>query len=275
MRSSRQTLVLVTGATSGIGLETARQLLRQGANVVVHGRSDEKVQSAIDGLRAEANGRLEKVAFDLTDLQAVRRGTAELLRRFPELNVLVANAGVYRARRHVTPDGFEETFAVNHLAHFALTLLLLPALRAGAPSRVVVVSSIAHQSGRMHFDDPMLERGYDGYEAYAQSKLANVLFTRELAHRLEGTGITANALHPGVIDTKLLRAGFGPGGAPVEVGADTPVYLALSPEVEGMSGEYFVRRRPSPVSARAQDEEAQARLWELSERLTGVKWRGA
>ena len=184
------------------------------------------------------------------------------------IDVLINNAGVYVQRREVTRDGFELTFQVNHLAHFLLTNLLLPSMSDG--SRVVNISSQVHASGHIEWDDLIAERGFSGYGAYAQSKLANVLFTRELARRQSKA--TVNALHPGVIGTKLLHGGFGGmGGGSIAHGAETPVYLATSPEVEGVTGKYFVRCRETEPSARAQDGESARRLWEISERLSASR----
>jgi NAD(P)-dependent dehydrogenase (short-subunit alcohol dehydrogenase family) len=187
--------------------------------------------------------------------------------RAPSLDVLINNAGVYEHQRRLTADGLELTMAVNHFAPFLLTHHLLGALSRAPRGRIVTVSSTAHQSGRLDLDDLTFARRYDGYAAYAASKLANVLFTVELAKRLEDSAVTANCLHPGVIATKLLRSGFGMGGAPVEQGARTSVYLATSPEIESVSGRYYVDCRPATPSRTARDEALAARLWQESERL--------
>ena len=248
-------LVLVTGSSDGIGKETARQLAAAGAEVIVHGRSKARTDAVAREIGARA------WLCDFSSLEAIRDAAAGLPRG---IDVLVNNAGVYLTERGLTSDGYEATFQVNHLAPFLLTSLLLPTMSANA--RIVNVSSAVHASGEIDFDDLMGERRFSGYGAYAQSKLANVLFTRELARRQEKA--TANALHPGVIGTKLLRAGFGGfAGASVEEGAATSVYLASSPEVEGVTGRYFVRCRESQPSPRALDDRAAARLWEISERL--------
>jgi NAD(P)-dependent dehydrogenase (short-subunit alcohol dehydrogenase family) len=200
----------------------------------------------------------------------VREAATRLRERHPSLHVLVNNAGVSEPTRRLSADGHELTFAVNHLAPFLLTNLLLPALDAGAPSRIVNVSSQVHAGASLDWDDLMLEHGYSGYRAYAQSKLANVLFTAELARRLDPARTTANALHPGVVGTKLLRAaGFGAGPDSLEEGAATSVRLALSPEVEGVTGEYFSRGREARSSALGERELAR-KLWAVSERLCGL-----
>ena len=263
--------VLVTGATDGIGRETARVLFRMGATVIVHGRSRERAEEAARVIGTPAGpGRIEIAYADLASMRAVRALAAEIQRRFERLDVLLNNAGVYMTERRLTEDGLETTFAVNHLAPFLLTHSLRPVLERSSPARVVTVSSIAHQSAQLDFRNLQGERHFDGYGAYALSKLANVLFTAELARRLGGTGVTANCLHPGVIDTKLLRKGFGPGGAPVERGAETSVFLASDPGVARLSGLYFVNRRPAQPSAAARDPALARELWAVSERLAGL-----
>jgi NAD(P)-dependent dehydrogenase (short-subunit alcohol dehydrogenase family) len=225
------------------------------------------------------------VVFDLANLGEVRSGAAELLSRCPRIDVLVNNAGVVISGRRETPDGLEATFATNHLGPFLLTNLLLDRLKASAPARIVNVSSIAHRGAAlgMDFDDLQSTRHYTAMDAYAQSKLANIYFTSELARRLEGSGVTANCLHPGVI-----RSGYGKGGDSRGVlrfgialiqpfiigparGARTSIYLASSPEVESVTGGYFVRRRQRRPARIARDANAARRLWEISEALVGIK----
>jgi NAD(P)-dependent dehydrogenase (short-subunit alcohol dehydrogenase family) len=262
--------VLVTGATDGIGRETARGLLTQGWHVFVHGRSRSKAERCAAEL-AQAHGSAEATPVwgDLSRMAEVVALAQQALELAPRLDVLISNAGVFENRRRVTDDGLEMTMAVNHFAPFLLTRRVLPAVIA-AQGRVVVVSSMAHQSGRIDLEDLAFARGYDGYSAYAASKLANILFTRSLAQRLEGTGVTANALHPGVIGTKLLRAGFGMSGASVEQGARTSIYLATSPEVAGVSGTYFVDRRAATPSREARDDRLAEALWLETERQLAV-----
>ena len=263
--------VLITGSTDGIGRQTALELARKGATVWVHGKDPDRCRSALEEVRRQAgNTGHRSFVADLAELAQVRQLTGEVLDAGGRLDVLILNAGVFRHRRELTPDGIETTLAVNHLAHFALTLGLIERLLHSAPSRVVVVSSMV-QADTIDFDDLQGEKNYSGFGAYARSKLCNVLFTRALAERLEGTKVAANCLHPGVINTKLLRASWS-GGAPAAEGAKTPVYLATSPEIADVSGKYFVDRRaasPSPVS---DDREIRERLWRISEKLTGMTW---
>ena len=258
---------LVTGATDGIGHQTAKELLARGFRVLVHGRSEAKAARAAQALGAGA----VPVWGDFAELAQVRALAAQVQREAPVLDVLLNNAGVYLQRRQLTKDGHETTFQVNHLAHFLLTGLLLPQVRAAPQGRVVNVASQVHSSGRLDFDDLDLSRGFDGYSAYANSKLANVYFTHALARRLEGTAATTCALHPGVIGTKLLRSGFGGfGGASLEQGARTSVYCATAPELAKVSGRYYSDAREAPCARHAHDEAAEERLWAISARWTGL-----
>ena len=270
---------VVTGANSGIGLETAAALASAGARVAVVCRTHEKSEQAVWEIRRRSAGSdvLPFVA-DLSSQRAVRTVAAQLASAMPSLNVLVNNAGLMLRDRLLTGDGIETTFAVNHLAYFLLARLLEPQLVAGAPARVVNVASRAHQSGTLRFDDLMGTRDYDGWKAYAQSKLANVVFTYEQARRLAGTGVTANCLHPGVVGTNIGHAGptrirYGiklvrPFLLSPKRGATTSIYLASSPEVEGVSGKYFVGRREERTSDESYDRTVAARLWTVSEELT-------
>ena len=268
--------ILITGATSGIGRSAAESLAGQGHHVVLVGRSAAKTQAAVAEIR-RATGRTT-VDFLLADLSRpaeVARLADEFLGRYPRLDVLVNNAGAIFAQRALTADGREMTWALNHLSYFLLTQRLLAVLQASAPARIINVSSNAHRrvSG-LNFDDLELARGYNALRAYGQSKLANVMFTYALARRLAGTGVTVNAMHPG-----LIRTGFGGGNGPVWAllyvfinalgrtpaqGADTLVWLASSPAVEGVSGQYFYQRQPRKTSRASYDEAAQERLWQLS-----------
>ena len=271
---------LITGANAGIGKAAAIGLARQGARIVLLCRSEARGRAAMDEIaRRSGNGSLDLLIADLASQAQIRDAAEEYLQRFDRLDVLVNNAAVLAWReRRLNEDGLEMTFAVNHLAPFLLTGLLLDRLKECAPARIVTVASGAHRKAELDFDDLQNERDYSPFEAYSRSKLANVYFTYELARRLEGTGVTANCLHPGVVSTALFRE-MRPWqrvalwlGRPFllkpEAGADTAVYLAGAPEVEGVTGKYFEKReevRSSPVSY---DADAARRLWDASESLT-------
>jgi NAD(P)-dependent dehydrogenase (short-subunit alcohol dehydrogenase family) len=243
-----------------------------GARVLVHGRDPVRARAAVEAIRQAARAEaVEPVVADFSSLHQVRQLAAEVRSRYDRLDVLVHNAGIYLRSRRLTHDGLETTFTVNHLAPFLLTHLLLAWLTRAAPARVVVVSSTTHRGARLDFENLQGEKQYDGYGAYARSKLANVLFAFELAERVRGLGLTANCLHPGVVNTKLLRAGWGSGGVDLEAGAATSVYLASAPEVEGVTGRYFVNRREAEPSPLAHDRGLRHRLWEVSARLTGIE----
>jgi NAD(P)-dependent dehydrogenase (short-subunit alcohol dehydrogenase family) len=272
---------LVTGATSGIGLVTAQALAQQGATVVVVGRQAERGVATVRRMVQETgNPRVELLLADLSVQAQVRQLAAEVQQRFTRLDVLVNNAGALFMQRNQSLDGIEMTFALNHLGYFLLTSLLLDTLKASAPARVVNVSSNAHRSGAMDFADPQGQRRYSGWRAYCQSKLANLLFTYELARRLEGTGVTVNAVHPGFVATGFGRNNRGVFGLGIRIaqltalspqqGAETLIYLATSPEVEGVTGKYFVKQRPVASSRASYDQAAAQRLWQLSTELTGL-----
>lgn len=271
-------ICLVTGANSGIGKETARGLARLGARLVMVSRSRKRGEAAAAEIRRDARGPVDLLVADLSSQRSVRDLAAAVAGRYPRLDVLVSNAGVFRLRRALTGDGLEETFAVNHLAPFMLTQLLLDALRRSAPARIVVVASGAHHGASLDFDDLQGERGYRAWRAYSRSKLANIMFTYALARRLDGTRVTANCLHPGFVATRLGSGNripvrpfmllMRPFALSPKQGAETPVYLATSPEVEGVSGRYFDKKRPVRSSRVSYDEDAQERLWHVSEELT-------
>ena len=275
--------VLITGANTGIGKWTAIGLAELGASVVLHARSAEKGGAAQDEVkRRSGRSDVDLLLADFSSLADVRRLAAEVLERYPRLDVLVNNAGLIAGRRQESVDGYELTFAVNHLAPFLLTNLLLDRVVASAPARIVNVASRAHARAGLDWADLDVRNGYQSMDVYSRSKLATLLFTRELARRLEGTGVTANCLHPGVV-----RSDFGSGGdlggvmgvgwavmqpfllSPKQ-GADTSIYLASSPEVANVSGEYFDRRRVARTSTRASDMEAAARLWRVSAERVGI-----
>ena len=276
--------VLVTGGTGGIGLATAAGLAGLGARVGHRRARPPRAPRPRPGVRAAGGAEVDVFVADLSVAGArCVRLAAEVLAAYPRLDVLVNNVGGFWATRHVTADGLERTFAVNHLAPFLLTNLLLDRLRASAPARVVTVSSGAQAMGRIDFDDLQGERAYNGQRAYNQSKLANVLFTYELARRLEGTGVTANALHPGVVRTAFGAGGLRPRGCGCcspfvrpfmkspERGADTSVLLASSPQLEHVSGRYFADGRAKRSSRASYDTDVAARLWRVSAELVGLE----
>lgn len=261
-------LVLVTGATSGIGRATAFELARRGLRVIVHGRDAARLDETVEHIGRETGVTPERALADFSSLAEVRSLAEDVTERFGALDVLINNAGLLLHRRRLTPDGLETTFAVNTLAPFLLTRLLLPALDAAAPSRIVNVSSAAHRAiSRVDFDDLQSERHYGGYRAYALSKLGNILVTYGQAERLDAGRTTCNCLHPGTISTKLLHAGLGFGGAPVEKGARVPVHLATSEDVEGVTGRYFTDEEPTLSSPLSYDEDLRERFWTECERL--------
>jgi retinol dehydrogenase-14 len=272
---------LITGATSGIGRATALGLASMGASVVMIGRDRARGEAALAEIKeGSANASADLMLADLSSQEEVRRLADEFKEAYPRLDVLVNNAGVIRSKRVRTADGIEMTFAVNHLAHFLLTDLLLDVLETSAPSRIVNVASADHSNGTIDFDDLQGENGYKGAKAYSQSKLANVLFTYELARRLEGTGVSANCLHPGVVGTNLGSGVSGVFGFMVralrplmkspEKGAETSVFLATSLEVEGLSGGYFVKKAEARSSDVSYDERIARRLWGVSADLTNL-----
>jgi NAD(P)-dependent dehydrogenase (short-subunit alcohol dehydrogenase family) len=262
MRPLEQQSILITGATDGLGRGVAEELAGQGARVLVHGRSRERVERTVD----EIGGAAGYVA-DLSSLDQVRRLAADVGESEDRLDVLVNNAGVAVPERQESEDGHELGFAVNYLAGFALTGLLLPLI----DGRIVNVASIGQTP--IDFDDVMLERSYDGYRSYAQSKLAQIMFTFELAERLPDDGATVNALHPATLmDTKMVRESFGRTQDSVEDGVRSVLHLVADPELDGVSGRYFDKLSESRANPQAYDADARRRLWELSEELTGVRY---
>lgn len=264
-------IVLITGATDGIGKQTALDLAQRGFRVLIHGRSESSASRACAEILSRVpSATLETVHADLSSLEAVRGLAATVRRIAPELHVLINNAGVYMNEFRLSLDGYEMTFAVNHLAHFLLTNLLMDVLQPASPARVVTVSSVAHVRGSLDLGTVHAKQGFSPYGAYATSKLANVLFSNALANRTHGEGIASNALHPGVISTKLLRAGFNMPGESVQRGASTSVFLATTPEMAGVSGKYFADSKQVQSSILSRDRALQDALWSESLRWTGL-----
>lgn len=275
-------ICLITGATNGIGQAAALGLAQMGASVIVAGRSDERCQKTVARIQRETqNFQVDYLLADLSVQAQVRQLAADFNARYEHLDVLVNNAAVINFRRQVGADGIEMNFAVNHLAYFLLTNLLLDTLKTSAPARIVNVSSNSHRNKHLDFDNLELKRGYWAGKAYGRSKLCNLYFTYELARRLEGTGVTVNAMHPGFVRTNM-AANNGPlvrfflplvhrNSLTPEQGASTIVYLASSPEVEGVTGKYFVREREVRSDPVSYDQSVARRLWEVSEEMTGYK----
>ncbi|KAM3933997.1 retinol dehydrogenase 14 isoform 1-T1 [Leptodactylus fuscus] len=277
--------VIITGANCGIGRATAAELLRLEARVILACRDPERAEEAARELREETGDSGEVVVkqLDLSSLTSVRRFCQEIVREEPKLDVLINNAGVFQCPYTKTEEGFELQFGVNHLGHFLLTHLLLGLLKSSAPSRIVVVSSKLYKYGEINFDDLNSEKSYSRSSAYSRSKLANILFTRELARRLEGSGVTINVLHPGIVRTNLGRhinipvlvkplfnvVSWAFFKSPVE-GAQTSVYLASSPEVEGVSGKYFGDCKEEELLPKAMDDLVARKLWDISEVMVGL-----
>jgi len=269
MRNLAEATILVTGATDGLGKRVARELAAKGTTVLLHGRSPQRLEDTLEEIRSQTSSqKVGSYLADLSSLAAVRDLADRILSEYDRLDVLVNNAGIIVQERKESEDGYELTFAVNYLSHFLLTSLLLPLLKGSAPARVVNVAS-AGQSP-IDFSNLMLERGYDAMRAYSQSKLAQIMFTFELAERLSGTGVSVNALHPAsLMDTKMVQETFGYTMSTVEEGTEAVVRLAVSQEVEAVTGRYFDGTREARADGQAYDKEARQRLWELSEELCG------
>ncbi len=265
-------IVIITGGNSGIGKATATELVHAGATVILACRDAVKAAAAIEDIQnATGSNKIEFIPLDLSDLASIRTFATNFLAKFSRLDVLINNAGVIYLRKNTTENGFEAQFGVNHLGHFLLTNLLLDTLKKSAPSRVITVSSAMHFLGRIDFTSFYAENGYGPTTAYGQSKLANILFTKELASRLEGTGVTAYCLHPGAVSTNL----FGELPKPLRKIADlfltspekacqTSVYLAQEPGIETLSGSYFAGKKPARTAPQAKDANLQKKLWEVS-----------
>ena len=272
---------IVTGASSGIGKASAEQLASSGARVVMVCRSRKKGERAKADVETKSGSKsVELMIADYASFASVRAFAEEYPKNHDSLHVLLNNAGVALPLRSMTIDGFETTFQVNYLSHFLLTNLLLPILKRDSPSRIINVSSVAHYGGHLNFDDLQMGKGYGVMRAYSQSKLALVLFTHELARRLQGTGVTANCLHPGAVATNIWGDWLGPAAflgkvtrlfmLSPEKGAKTQVYLASSPDVEGVTGEYFEFHGKKESSAESYDQRLAERLWDVSAKMVGL-----
>lgn len=266
-------ICLVTGATDGVGKVTARVLAERGATVIGVGRDPAKIEATLAEV-GKTPGSLEFIKADLSSLAQIRALAAEFKRKYDQLHVLVNNAGALFTSYRETVGGIEMTFALNHLSYFLLTNLLLDTITASAPARIINVSSDAHEGSTINFDDLGHQRQYNGWGTYGQSKLANILFTYELARRLQGTGVTVNALHPGFVNTNFQRAAGLNMRGPLssEEGADTQIWMATSPDVEGVTGKYFVRRRETRTSKVSYDEKVARRLWDVSAEMVGFSY---
>jgi NAD(P)-dependent dehydrogenase (short-subunit alcohol dehydrogenase family) len=285
-------IVMITGATNGLGKETALEIARMGATVILVGRNEDKAQRVVADIQRETgNQNVEYMIADLAVMDDIRQLAETFKAKYDQLHVLINNAGMLFTDRELTADGYERTFALNHLNYFLLTNLLLETLKAtGTPehnARIVNVSSSAHRMGKIDFDNLNGEKSYNAMSAYGTSKLENVLFTYELARRLQadGANVTANCLHPGVVNTGFGKNNDGFSGVvakffmllmrPFQISADqgaqTQIYLATSPEVEGVTGKYFENQKPKQSNKASYDEAAQRQLWEISEEMTGLK----
>src|SRR5881628_915893 len=278
-------VVMVTGANSGIGKSASLALAEKGATVVMVARNKERGDAARSEIvRKSGNNSIDLLLADLSSLESVRQLVADFRKKYSKLHVLINNAGLFNQRRRVTADGYENTFATNYLAPFLLTNLQLDLLKASAPSRIINVSSVGHYNGHINFDDLNMETDYGGWKAYQQSKLALVLFTRELAKKLQGTGVTVNSVHPGTVATNIWSRPMGSLGFIMTVpklfmtspkkGAETVVYLASSLEAASTSGEYWDKLKVKKSSEESYNEEVGKRLWEVSEKLTSLESKG-
>lgn len=275
-------VVIVTGANSGMGLATTVDLARRGATVIMACRSRERGQAALaEAQRQSGSQRIELLLCDLGSLDSIRNFAEEFTAKYPVLDILINNAGVVTVKRQLTVDGFEMDLGVNHLGHFLLTNLLLESLKRAEQGRIVVVASGAYKIGAMHYKDPTLSRGYNPAKAYARSKLANILFAKELAVRLKDTNVTVNSLHPGAVGTNIgvnRETGFGRSVLKLlslffltpEQGADTAIYLATEPELNEVTGQYYYRRKMKELTARAKDTQEAKRLWQWSLEQVGL-----
>jgi NAD(P)-dependent dehydrogenase (short-subunit alcohol dehydrogenase family) len=281
--SMKGKVVLITGANSGMGLAAVVEMARRGANVIMACRSHKRGEAALEeAKRQSGSDHIRLMLCDLGSFASIRAFATEFTASYPVLDVLINNAGVVSVKRELTADGYEQDLGVNHLGHFLLTHLLLDRLKSAEQGRIVVVASGAYKIGKLYLDDHTLSRGFNPAKAYARSKLANILFTRELAARLLGTSVTVNCVHPGAVGTSIgvnRDTGFGRSLLKLlsyffltpEKGADTAVYLATAPELSGVSGQYFYRRKIEELAPRGRNGDDAARLWRWSLEQTGLE----
>ncbi|MEK5395305.1 short-chain dehydrogenase [Paenibacillus sp. VTT E-133280] len=278
----RGKIALVTGANSGMGLATTVELARKGAKVIMVCRNRQRGEEALAAAKQKSHSEdIELMFCDLASLESIRSFAEEFTRKYPILDILINNAGVVTIKRQLTKDGFEMDLGVNHLGHFLLTNLLLEPLKAAEQGRIVVVASGAYKIGALHYEDPTLARRFNPAKAYARSKLANILFTKELAARLQGTRVTVNCVHPGAVGTNIgvnRETGFGKSILKLlsyffltpEQGADTAIYLATEPDLQEVTGQYYYRRKIKQLSPRAQNRQEAERLWLWSQEQVGL-----
>ena len=278
----RGKIALVTGANSGMGLATTVELARKGAKVIMVCRNRQRGEEALAAAKQKSHSEdIELMLCDLASLESIRSFAEEFTRKYSILDILINNAGVVTIKRQLTKDGFEMDLGVNHLGHFLLTNLLLEPLKAAEQGRIVVVASGAYKIGALHYEDPTLARRFNPAKAYARSKLANILFTKELAARLQGTRVTVNCVHPGAVGTNIgvnRETGFGKSILKLlsyffltpEQGADTAIYLATEPDLQEVTGQYYYRRKNQELTPRAQNKQEAQRLWQWSQEQVGL-----
>lgn len=272
-------ICIITGSTSGIGLETAKGLAKYGATLVLPIRDALKGDTLRDEIMQQTpDAKVDFMHCDLASFDSIREFVHQFKSKYHKLHMLINNAGIWETKRNLTQDGIEKNFAVNHLAPFLLTNLLLDTIKESAPARIINVASEAHRQGKMNFQDLEFEKKYASFQSYGQSKLANILFTKKLSQKLSGTGVTVNCLHPGVVSTNLfdkmpgiLMKAMNLFMVTPEKGAQTTLFLATSPDVEKVSGEYFSKSKPKKPSPRALRQETADKLWEISEAYVGIE----
>ncbi len=266
-------IILITGSTDGIGYQAAVELVKSGHYIILHGRNREKTELTMKRIEMDTNKKnLSIVYADLRSFSQIKEMVNEIYEHFDKLDVLINNAGIYKSERSITQEGLEETFAINYVAPFLLSNLLIDLLKKRKPSRIVNVASQVH-SNHLNFENLQFKQGYTGTKAYAQSKTALILFTYLLAEKLKNTGITVNCLHPGVINTKLLKAAMSFGGASPKKGAKTLIYAATAPELENVSGKYFVNNRSEPSKDITYNKGIQKKLWRKTEEIIEMDFK--